>query len=63
MSSKYLDINGLSYFWEKVKGYVGTIMPKKTSELTNDSNFVSDASYVHTDANFTQAEKTKLSAK
>lgn len=27
--------------------------PMKTSELTNDSNFVSDADYVHTDNNFT----------
>lgn len=36
-------------------------IPSKTSDLTNDSNYVSDASYVHTDANFTSAEKTKLS--
>ena len=33
----------------------------KTSDLTNDSNFVSDASYVHTDNNFTTTEKNKLS--
>lgn len=30
----------------------------KTSELNNDSNFVSDASYVHTDNNFTNALKS-----
>lgn len=35
-------------------------VPTKTSDLTNDSNFVSDADYVHTDNNFTSAEKTKL---
>ena len=33
----------------------------KTSDLINDSNFVADASYVHTDNNFTTSEKTKLS--
>jgi len=35
--------------------------PNKTSELVNDSNFVSDASYVHTDNNYTDAEVLKLS--
>lgn len=35
-------------------------IPTKTSDLTNDSDFVSDANYVHTDSNFTAAEKTKL---
>lgn len=56
MSVKYLDMDGLLYFWQKVKG----ILPTKTSDLTNDSNYAVDASYVHTDTNFTQAEKTKL---
>ena len=37
------------------------IVPTKTSDITNDSDYVSDASYVHTDSNFTSAEKTKLS--
>lgn len=36
-------------------------IPTKTSDLNNDSNFVSDASYVHTDNNFTNADATKLS--
>ena len=27
-------------------------VPTKTSDLTNDSNFVSDSSYVHTDNNY-----------
>ena len=35
-------------------------VPTTTSELTNNSNFVSDASYVHTDNNFTNTLKTKL---
>ena len=35
-------------------------IPANTSDLTNDSNFVSDANYVHTDSNFTADEKTKL---
>lgn len=36
-------------------------IPSATSDLTNDSNFVSDASYVHTDSNYTANEKSKLS--
>jgi len=36
-------------------------VPTKTSDITNDSNYVSDASYVHTDSNYTATEKTKLS--
>ena len=39
---------------------VDVTVPTKTSDLTNDSDFVSDASYVHTDANYTVAEKEKL---
>lgn len=35
-------------------------IPSKTSDLTNDSNFVSDSNYVHTDNNFTNQEKSKL---
>lgn len=35
-------------------------IPTKTSDLTNDSNFVSDANYVHTDNNFTTTLKNKL---
>lgn len=37
-------------------------VPTATSDLTNDSNFAVDASYVHTDNNYTTAEKNKLSA-
>lgn len=35
-------------------------VPTKTSDLTNDSYFVVDANYIHTDNNFTTAEKQKL---
>src|SRR5574344_3119808 len=37
-----------------------TELPTKTSDLNNDSNYVSDASYVHTDNNYTTADKTKV---
>lgn len=36
-------------------------VPTKTSDITNDSNYVSDASYVHTDNNYTTTDKNKLS--
>ena len=35
-------------------------VPTKTSDLTNDSNYVADANYVHTDNNYTADEKSKL---
>lgn len=37
-------------------------IPTKTSDLTNDSDYVSDGNYTHTDNNYTLAEKEKLSA-
>lgn len=39
---------------------VDVTVPTKTSDLTNDINFVSDSSYVHTDNNFTTTLKDKL---
>lgn len=39
---------------------VNVTVPTATSDLTNDSNYVSDASYVHTDNNFTTTLKNKL---
>ena len=39
---------------------VNIIVPTKTSDLNNDSSFPSDAGYVHTDNNYTSAEKSKL---
>ena len=40
--------------------YVDAAIPTQTSQLTNDSNFAVDASYVHTDNNFTTTLKNKL---
>ena len=40
---------------------VNITVPTKTSDLTNDSNYAADASYVHTDNNYTTSEKSKLS--
>ena len=61
--AKYLDSNGLLYFWQKIKNTfaLASAIPTKTSDLTNDSNFAADASYVHTDNNYTTTEKNKLS--
>ncbi len=36
-------------------------VPTKYSDLSNDNNTVADPSYVHTDNNYTTAEKSKLS--
>jgi hypothetical protein len=55
-TKKYVSLDKLSHFLLKLR----SIIPTKTSDLTNDSNYVSDANYVHTDANYTQSEKTKL---
>lgn len=62
MAKKYLDSNGLLYFWQKIKSLFAlkTELPTKTSDLTNDSNYVADASYTHTDNNYTTTEKNKL---
>ena len=40
---------------------VDVTVPTKTSQITNDSNFAVDASYVHTDNNYTTNDKNKLS--
>lgn len=39
---------------------VDITVPENTSDLNNDSNFVADATYVHTDNNYTNTEKSKL---
>lgn len=44
----------------KLREWTNTFVPTKTSELTNDSNFAVDSSYVHTDNNYTTTEKNKL---
>ena len=47
--------------WAAAMGVAVAAIPTKTSDLTNDSNFAVDASYVHTDNNYTTNEKNKLS--
>ena len=62
---EYLYVNNK---WEKIgdtqidlSGYaLSSDIPTKTSELTNDSNFVTDSSYVHTDNNFTNTYKSNI---
>lgn len=53
-SGEFLTTNGTTARWDDVP------VPTKTSDLVNDSNFVVDASYVHTDNNFTSTLKSKL---
>ena len=52
------SINGYTLEGNKTNAQLG--IPTKTSDITNDSGFVEDKNYVHTDENFTSAEKTKL---
>ena len=52
-----VEVNGVSVV---VGGVAEVTVPTATSDLVNDSDFVSDASYVHTDNNFTTALKDKL---
>lgn len=42
MSVSYLDNNGLLYFWQKIKNTfaLASAVPTKTSQLTNDSGFI-----------------------
>lgn len=41
---------------------IGATVPTKTSELTNDSDYVADANYVHSDNNYTTEDKNKLNS-
>ena len=50
-----------SYTDTKLQGYAKTTdVPTKISQLENDDNTVKDASYVHTDNNFSDTDKSKL---
>ena len=40
MSIRYLDQNGAVSFWTNIKNYILSKIPTKTSELTNDSGFL-----------------------
>lgn len=47
---------------EEAANKLGRAIPERTSQLENDSDYVSDATYVHTDNNYTTADKTKLAS-
>ena len=50
-----------SYTDTKLQDYAKTTdVPTKISQLENDDNTVKDATYVHTDNNFSDTDKTKL---
>lgn len=40
MSIRYLDFSGAVNFWTNIKNYILSKIPTKTSELTNDSGFL-----------------------
>lgn len=42
-TKNYLDKTGLLYFWGKVKDWVSGKIPTKTSQLTNDSGYITSA--------------------
>lgn len=42
--------------------YVAPVIPGKISDLENDNHTVQDVNYVHTDNNYTDADKEKLAA-
>lgn len=50
-------INGVEVQGNKTSNDYGIIIPTKTSDLQNDSNFVADANYVHTDNNYDATSK------
>ena len=52
------SINNVVLSGNKSTSDLGINIPTKTSDLTNDSNFVVDANYVHTDNNYTNTDKT-----
>lgn len=43
-----------------ISGKLEALIPSKMSQLENDGDFVSDAQYVHTDNNYTDAEQAKV---
>ena len=67
-SYNLVDQSGLNYAIGEIAAQVKQKFVAKAdektrlSQFTNDANYVVDASYVHTDANYTTAEKEKLSA-
>ena len=54
------DTENLAAMLTALESKITAKIPTKLSQLNNDGNFVSDKNYVHTDNNFTTAEKEKL---
>lgn len=60
---KYLDLTGLSEVWANIKSYISSKIPTKTSQLQNDSNYVttsqlpSKTSQLTNDSDFTTNAK------
>lgn len=54
------DTENLAAMLAALESKITAKIPTKLSQLNNDGNFVSDKNYVHTDNNFTTAEKEKL---
>lgn len=54
------SINNVILKGNKTTSDLGIEVPTKMTDLINDDNFVSDEDYVHTDNNYTTAEKNKL---
>ena len=54
------DTKTLTGLLADLKAEITAIIPTKLSDLRNDNNTVQDADYVHTDNNYTTAEKSKL---
>ena len=54
------QIEGVTLVGNKSFTDLGLEVPTKISDLINDSDFVEDANYIHTDNNFTSTLKTKL---
>lgn len=52
MAKNFVTIERLELFWTHVKKYL--------TNYLSDNSYVKDASYVHTDSNYTAAEKAKL---
>lgn len=55
------DVGGDLYYNEN-KMAKSSDLPTKTSDLVNDSNYVEDADYVHTDNNYSDAEKALVAS-
>ena len=54
------DTETLTGLLNDLKTEIQALIPTKLSQLQNDNSTVQDADYVHTDNNYTNAEKTKL---